>query len=156
MTEWEKFKAEQAAAWLEHVRELALDVAKTQDRVDVLRSMALPSGIDYSAPMVSTSPTADQIPNAVAKLVDAMGEYCADLAAYVDESHDAAERLKMLEDGRHRLIIMLYYVNGKTWGQVGKAANYAPDYCRHIRDEALPLVYNVMPKEWKTQIPRAD
>ena len=48
MTEFDEWKAEQAAKWLEHVRSLALDVARIQDRVDVLRSLAMPSGIDYS------------------------------------------------------------------------------------------------------------
>ena len=164
MTEWEKFKAEQAAAWLEHVRELALDVAKTQDRVDVLRSMALPSGIDYTAPVVSTSPTADAIPNAVAKLVDAIGEYLDQLEAYVEESMDAARRIAQIEDGRYRAVLTLYYVNGNTWEQVGEklkkledgAFAYAPEYCRHLRNDALSLVYDVMPREWKTPIPRAD
>ena len=108
MTEWEEFKAEQAAAWLEHVRGLAHDVARMQDRVDVLRSLALPSGIDYTRPVVSSSPTADAIPNAVAKLVDAIGDYCADLAAYVDESHDAATRLALIGDGRYRCVLTLY------------------------------------------------
>ena len=156
MTEWEKFKAEQAAAWLEHVRELALDVAKTQDRVDVLRSMALPSGIDYTAPVVSTSPTADAIPNAVAKLVDAMGEYLDQLEAYVEESMDAGRRIAEIEDGRYRAVLVAYYMNGRTWEQVGYALNYDPNYCRELRNDALPLVYDVMPREWRTPIPRAD
>lgn len=156
MTEWEKFKAEQAAEWLEHVRELALDVARLQDRVDVLRSMALPSGIDYAAPVVSSSPSADQIPNAVARLVDAIGDYLAQLDAYVEESIDAARRIGELSDARYRGVLVFYYVNGRTWEQVGKRLNYEPNYCREIRNDALPLVYDVMPREWKTPIPRAD
>ena len=156
MTEWEKFKAEQAAEWLEHVRELALDVAKAQDRVDVLRSMALPSGIDYTAPVVSSSPSADQIPNAVAKLVDAIGEYMAQLEAYVDESIDAARRIGELSDGRYRAVLVAYYVDGRTWEQVGERLRYEPNYCRELRNDALPLVYDVIPREWRTPIPRAD
>lgn len=156
MTEWEEFKAEQAAAWLEHVRGLAHDVARMQDRVDVLRSLALPSGIDYTRPVVSSSLSPDAIPNAVAKLQDAIGDYCADLAAYVDESHDAATRLGRLADDRYRIVLILYYINGKTWREVGNAAGYDQDHCRRIRTEALPYVYDVMPREWKTPIPRAD
>lgn len=156
MDEWSEFKAEQAADWLEHVRRLEHDAATAQDRVDVLRSLALPSGIDYSLPSVQTSPSADAIPNAVAKLVDAMGDYVDKLDAYATESIDAAKRLQEIGDSRYRCVLMLYYVNGRTWEQVGATLKYAPEYCRHLRNDALPLVYDIMPREWRTMIPRAD
>lgn len=164
MTEFDEWKAEQAAKWLEHVRSLALDVARIQDRVDVLRSLAMPSGIDYSRPVVSSSPSADAIPNAVVKLMDAMREYLDQLDAYVYESMDAARRIEEIGDGRYRAVLSLYYVSGNTWEQVGEKLKkwdngkftYSPEYCRHLRNDALPFVYDVMPREWRTQIPRAD
>lgn len=164
MTEFDEWKAEQAVVWLEHVRSLALDVAMLQDRVDVLRSLAMPSGIDYSRPVVMTSPSADAMPNAVAKLMDAIGEYLDQLEAYVDESMDAARRIAEIGDGRYRAVLSLYYVSGNTWEKVGEKLKkldngkftYSPEYCRHLRNDALPFVYDVMPREWRTQIPRAD
>ena len=156
MDEWSEFKAEQAADWLEHVRRLEHDAATAQDRVDVLRSLALPSGIDYSLPSVKSSPSADAIPNAVAKLVDAIGDYVDKLDAYATESIDAAKRLQQIGDSRYRDVLTLYYVNGRTWEKVGEVLGYVPDHCRRLRNEALPLVYDIMPREWRTMIPRAD
>ena len=156
MNEFEEWKAEQAAAWLDHVRGLAHDVARLKDKVDILRSLALPAGVDYARPVVSAPPNVDAIPNAVARLLDSIGDYCSTLDLYVAEAHDANERLATLADWRYRDVLIRYYADGMSWREVGAAVGYVPDYCRELRDAALPLVYDVMPNDWRTQIPRAD
>lgn len=156
MDEFARWKAEQAAAWLDHVRGLALSVEGMRDRVELLRSLALPAGIDYSKPVVSTSPSADQIPNAVIKLQEAIADYCTELSAYVDESRDAKLRLASIGDWRYREAVTRYYVDGMSWREVGDRMGYVPDWCRQLRDEALPIVYDVMPNEWRVMVPRAD
>ena len=155
MTEYDEWRAEQAVAWLDHVRGLAHDVARLKDKVDVMRALALPSGIDYTLPKVSTSPSADAIPNAVARLIDSIGDYCAQLEAYVEEAHDADMRLSSIGDWRYRDVLIRYYVDGMSWREVGDRVGYVPDHCMRLRDEALPLVFDVMPREWRTPLPPA-
>ena len=154
--EFAEWKAEQAAKWLRHIRELKHTIARIEDEIEVQRSLMLPGGIDYQRPVVSASPSADAIPNAVARLDEMVGEYMTELAGYVDEVGDARRCVSMLSDGRHRNVVTYYYLLGYPWIVVGDKMGYAPDWCRQLRDDALPLVYDVMPREWKQPIPRAD
>ena len=154
--EYAEWKAEQAARWLRHVRELKHDISRLEDDIEVQRSLALPSGIDYSREKVSASPNRDAIPDAVARLDESIAHYTTELVAYLDEKERARDCINMLDDARHRAVLSLYYVNGHSWETVGVKMGYASDWCRQLRDESLPLVYEVMPREWRTPIPRAD
>ena len=155
MDEWTLYTSECARNWLEHMRDLKHDIAKLQDEVEVARSLALPQGVDYSRTKVTTSPTADQIPNAVIRLHGLIADYVCELDAYVGELEDARERVNRLEDARYRKVLTLYYLNGYTWHDVAIKANYAEYSCRRLRDEALPLMYEHLPRQWKPIIPRA-
>lgn len=154
--EFDEWKAEQAAAWLRHIRELKHDIARLEDDIEVQRSLALPRGIDYTAPKVASSPTADAIPNAVARLEESIAQYTTELVGYLDEKQRARECLGLLDDARYRAVLMLYYVNGHSWATVGEKVGYSEVHCKELRSEALPYVYEVMPREYRTRIPRAD
>ena len=105
----------------------------------------------------ATSDVCDEQIREISEIIyDAIGDYVDKLDAYATESIDAAKRLQEIGDSRYRCVLMLYYVNGRTWEQVGATLKYAPEYCRHLRNDALPLVYDIMPREWRTMIPRAD
>lgn len=156
MTEFDEWKAEQAAKWLRHIRELKHDIARLEDDIEVQRSLALPSGIDYSRPSVQTSPSQDAIPNAVIRLEESIAQYTTELVGYLDEKQQARECISRLGDARYRAVLSLYYINGHSWATVGDKVGYSEVHCRELRLEALPSVYDVMPMEYKTQIPRAD
>lgn len=154
--EYEEWKAEQAAAWLRHIRELKHDIARLEDDIEVQMSLALPRGIDYSVPKVAASPNRDAIPDAVARLEEAVAGYCTELVGYLDEKEQARDCINRLDDPRHRAVLSLYYVNGHSWATVGEKVGYSEVHCKELRSEALPSVYEVMPREWRTMIPRAD
>ena len=156
MDEWSEFKAEQAVGWLRHIRELKHDIARLEDDIEVQRSLALPSGIDYSRPSVQTSPSQDAIPNAVIRLEESIAQYTTELVGYLDEKQQARECISRLGDARYRAVLSLYYINGHSWATVGDKVGYDVDYCMRLRNESLPTVYDVMPREWRTIIPRAD
>ena len=156
MTEWTEWKAEQAAVWLRHLRDMKHDIDRLHDEIEVQRSLALPKGVDYSRPVVAASPRADAIPDAVARLEDSIAGYVSELDAYIGEKGEARDCLMLLDDSRHRAVLILYYLNGHSWEGVGERMGYDPNYCRELRNDALPFVYDVMPREWKTMIPRAD
>ena len=156
MTEFEAWKAEQSQRWLNHLRDVKHDISRLEDEIAVARSLALPSGIDYTVPYVRSSPSADAIPNAVARLEGMIADYCVALDAYLDELQDARERVACLCDARHREVLTLYYLSGHSWATVSDKAGYSEIWCKQLRDEALPLVYDHIPPEWRTMIPRAD
>ena len=153
--EYAEWKAEQAARWLRHVRELKHDISRLEDDIEVQRSLALPSGIDYSRTKVSTSPSADAIPNAVARLDDAIAQYTTELVGYLDERDEARACIGMLGDARHRAVLSLYYVNGHSWPTVSNIMHYEISWCMRIRDDALPLMYEHLPAQWRPKIPTA-
>lgn len=155
-TEYDEWKAEQAAAWLRHIRELKHDIARLEDDIEVQRSLALPRGIDYSVPRVAASPSADAIPNAVARLEESIAQYTTELVGYLDEKEQARDCISRLGDARHRAVLGLYYVNGHSWATVGDKVGCSEARCREIRMEALPMVYEVMPREHRIMVPRAD
>lgn len=155
MTEWELYTAECSRNWLEHMRDLKHDIAKLQDEVDVARSLALPQGVDYSRTKVTTSPTDDQIPNAVIRLHGLVSDYICELDAYMGELMDARERVNMLEDSRHRAVLTLYYLSGHTWATVAEKLHYSEVHCKELRTEALPLLYEHVPRQWRPMIPPA-
>lgn len=156
MTEFDEWKAEQAAKWLRHIRELKHDIARLEDDIEVQRSLALPSGIDYSRPSVQTSPSQDAIPNAVIRLEESIAQYTTELVGYLDEKQQARECISRLGDARYRAVLSLYYVNGHSWDSVSDRMGYDRDWCMELRRQSLPLVYDIMPREWRTPIPRAD
>lgn len=153
--EFAEWKAEQSASWLRYMRDVKYDVARLQDEVEVARSLALPQGIDYTRPVVSSSPSADAIPNAVIRLQSLTADYIVELGNYMEELIDARERVNSLADSRHRAIITLYYLNGHTWATVAEKMNYSVDRCMQLRTEALPLLFDHLPREWKPMIPSA-
>lgn len=153
---FDDWKAEQAAKWLRHIRELEHDIARLEDDIEVQRSLALPSGIDYSRPSVTTSPSQDAIPNAVIRLEESIAQYTTELVGYLDEKQQARDCISRLGDARYRAVLSLYYINGHSWQTVGEKVGYSEVHCRELRLEALPQVYDVMPGEYKTMIPRAD
>lgn len=154
--EYAEWKAEQAARWLRHIRDLKHDISRLEDDIEVQRSLALPSGIDYSRPKVSTSPSADAIPNAIIRLEESIAEYMTELVGYLDEKREARDCIAKLSDARYRAVLGLYYINGHSWDGVGDKLGYDRDWCMELRRQSLPLVYDVMPMEWRTAIPRAD
>ena len=156
MTEFDEWKAEQAAKWLRHIRELKHDIARLEDDIEVQRSIALPSGIDYSRPSVQTSPSQDAIPNAVIRLEESIAQYTTELVGYLDEKQQARECISRLGDARYRAVLSLYYINGHSWDGVSDKMGYDRDWCMELRRQSLPLVYDVMPREWRIPIPRAD
>lgn len=155
-TEYDEWKAEQAVAWLRHIRELKHDIARLEDDIEVQMSLALPRGIDYSVPKVAASPNRDAIPDAVARLEEAIAGYCTELVGYLDEKDQARDCISRLEDARYRAVLGMYYVNGHSWETVGEKVGYSEVHCKELRSEALPLVYEIMPREWRTMVPRAD
>ena len=154
MDEFDSWKAHEALSWLRYVRSEHLKTVALQDEIDVMRSLAL-SGQDTTREKVQQQPR-DQVAEAASRLIEMTREFCAQLATIADISWDAHSRLMRLEDARYTQVLVLYYVDGNTWAAVADKMGYEPETCMGLRTEALPYVWDVMPAEWRTAIPRAD
>lgn len=153
--EYDAWKSEYAREWLRYIRREQLAAVALQDEMETLRSIALRAQ-DTTASHVSGTPGIDAVAKAANDLIELTDELAAQLSALGGIRRDAHDRLMRLEDTRYSTILVLYYVDGRTWQQVADKAHYEVETVMRIRTEALPYVYDVMPNEWRQMIPRAD
>lgn len=156
MTEYDEWKASEARKWLRHVRRLWLDLARLDASIEALEYLAQPKGIDYSRPVVRSSVYTDKIADAVAEIVEEVGALRAERDDVAREQARAVECLNQLEDANQSAVLVLHYAGRKTYRKVAAELHYSESYCRQTAYAALPLVYDVMPKEWRTPIPNAS
>lgn len=156
MTEYDEWKASEARKWLRHVRRLWLDLARLDASIEALEYLAQPKGIDYSRPVVRSSVYTDKIADAVAEIVEEVGALRAERDDVAREQARAVECLNQLEDANQSAVLVLHYVGRKTYRKVAAELHYSEGYCRQTVYAALPFVYDVMPKEWRTPIPSAS
>ena len=148
--EMERYKIGQAEAWLRHVLRLGNRCRALRAEIEAQRELASGlRGLDYSAPAVSASPTADTIPNAVSRLLDGIRDYCTELQEYASEQEAAHKALKGLEDAREAECLTLYYLCGRKWSEVARSMDYSVDTVMELRRSGLLHAYDVMPLEWR-------
>lgn len=155
MTEYDEWKADEARRWLRHVRRLWLDLARLDASIEALEYLAQPKGIDYARPNIRSSVYTDKIADAVAEIVDEVGTLRAERDDVASEQARAVECLNRLEDANQSAVLVLHYVGRKTYRKVAAELHYSEVYCKRLAHDALPFVYEVMPKEWRTAIPKA-
>ena len=148
-------KIVKAQAYAEHIEDLSYRKLNREGQIDHLRSeLGLTSGA--IGDRVSTSPSADAIPNAVIKLQDMIREYVAELSEYVDEIHRFTQYLAQL-DRIEEKVLWLRYVGLCRWGQIADQLGYSQRQLYRIRDHALVALYGVMPEPWRSEaIPDAE
>lgn len=154
MTEYESWKAMEAAEYLNAVRRSCLDVKRLQDEIEMQRSL-LPPGMD-TAERVKSSPSPDKLELAALRIIEMVEQYTTELMEWVEMQRDAHEAVRKLEDARYRAVLTLYYLDGHSWETVGDRIGYEWNYCRELRTQALPLFWEAMPRHAKTNVPRAD
>lgn len=145
--EWEQYRIDQAAAWLSRVRRVAGYADYMESSAD--RQLELADnlrGIDYSAVRVSTSPTADAIPDAVARHMELAEDFAAIASAARELQSAAAHALSRLPDPTEAECLQRYYVDrAKTWEHVCVAMGYTYDGLMKLRRRALLHAYDAMP-----------
>ena len=145
--ELQRYRIEQAEAWLVRVRKTAGYAKRVSESAEAVMARADNlRGIDYSAVSVSTSPTADAIPDAVI-LAEELGETMQVISATArDRVTAAAEALSRMEDPTEATCLQLYYVDAyDTWERVCVDMHYSYDGMMKLRRRALLSAYDVMP-----------
>lgn len=148
-TEYERYKYDQARAYLEHVRSLSCrtqalraEVEAQRELADGVRAMRYGEGGGGSA-------EADRTADTVARLQELVACYCAELAEYVSEQQAAHERVRLMERPEHAQAITGRYLLGRTWERVCVDMGYTWDGMMKLRRRAVTEFYDVMPTEWR-------
>ena len=153
--EYERYKAAQAARWLEHVAKLRRKIASIKDEIDEARAMA--DGVQavcYDG-MPRSAGAGDGMERAVISLQDMIARFTTELAEYVEARQDAHDRLQTIDDPLYAECLTKHYILGWKWERVCVKMDYAYDGMMKLRRRALAEAYDVMPTEWRDPMHRA-
>lgn len=150
MSEWDRYRHDQARAWLEHVRGLKVACDRSLAMVEVMERIAdAVGGIDYSRERVGGSPSQRPIEEAVMRLDEQRAQWEANRAAYGAEAVDASNRIARLEDKSEVLALTLHYCDGMEWRDVAARMGYSEQRIYQIRESGVTHCYDVMPHGWR-------
>lgn len=94
--------------------------------------------LDYSSDLVQTS-NDNNWENTLLGLIDKENEIKEQLDDLFELYNETREKLKSL-DGIHRLVLVEYYFNNKSWNQVARSLNYDRSSIFRFKNEALKLL----------------
>lgn len=152
------FKQYAAGRYAEHVRAMkvrsdALDFDVRSMREDLTGV----KGMVYSGMPSSPNAYGDAIPNGVARLEQLIDESMTALAEWLDVKKEACECFAKL-DSRSYALLTYYYANALTWAETADRMGYKSK--EHVQREVKPLaliaLYDVMPEEWRRNLPNAE
>ena len=148
--EFEQLKADEARAYLRHVRDLGMRVRGLQASIDDARSRLLPAGIAYDKGGGSSGCYADAIPDGVAKVQELVADYATELAALVDEQRAARECIAKVSDMRRRETLEGFYLRGESFEMIAVKLDYSYESVRLFHRLGLAEVWAYMPAEWRS------
>lgn len=143
--EYERYRREQASAYLKRVRGAKRHIAALNAEVDELRAMAGGlRGIDYSRDQVSAPPSADGVPDAVVRILDVVEERVAlvrDYASMLDECGRALAEM----NGTYADVLRYRYLCDWRWEQIAPRLGYSEQWLYELHNQALTAFYDHMP-----------
>lgn len=154
--EWERYRRDQAARWLERIRRLGARVETMQREIDAEREAA--SGLKaicYDVTPKPSASTGDALPNAVIRIQERIAEYVEEMAAYTEERGRAHEALSGLPDPMEHRALTYHYLLGLSWEECCVRMHYTYDGMMKLRARALSSAYDVMPHEMRDPMERA-
>ena len=121
-----------ARQWLGRARYIDREIAALETALADARDAATRITQNYEADGAQTSKDPHKL--------DRIAEYADMLAGKFEElievKREIAEAILRLEDGRHRTLLTLYYICGKSWEEVAAEMHYQWRQTMRIRREA--------------------
>lgn len=142
-----------ARHYAEYVSSVVRSKNLLEQEIEMLRAQLLPGGVQITD-KVSTSATADSIPNGVIKLQDMIADFCTKQVEYVEvyrQMHDALEKIDVIP----REALTMHYLHLWKWEKVCVEMDYTYDGIMRIRRRGLIDLYDHMPPEHKGILPKA-
>ena len=147
MDELKRWRAEQAARYLEDVRGKALRVKSLTLAIAEQRGIAEGlRGMDYSRDIVKTSPTDAALPNAVHRLQELIAEKEAVRADYAADIACAYRAIDSIEKAEHAAALEMHYLGGESWSKCAAELGYTKSGMMDLRPRALIDFYDCMPR----------
>lgn len=150
-----RYRREQAGAYLRRVRDAKRHIASLNSEIEEQRALASGlTGIDYSRVMVQTSPTADAMPDAVARLLDIIEQRVGLVRDYVRMLDGCGQALAAM-NGTYGDVLRYRYLCDFSWEQISSRLNYSEQWLYELHGQALDAFYDYMPPTEKDAVPSA-
>ena len=153
--ESQRWRADRARDYLEHVRGLSRSLESRQQEIEALRSKMLPQGIVYGGMPGSPNAYGDAIPDGIAKLEALIASYCDELAACIEEVERAHRLVESMPTNEQRDILRMRYLLGYSWERVAVNVGYSRRTTIRRANRALCELFDMLPREWRLEIPKA-
>lgn len=153
--ESQRWRADRARDYLEHVRGLSRSLESRQQEIEALRSKMLPQGIVYGGMPGSPNAYGDAIPDGIARLQELIASYCEELAACIAEVERAHRIVESLPTNEQRDILRMKYLLGYSWECVAVNVGYSRRTTIRRANRALCELFGMLPREWRLEIPEA-
>ena len=153
--DWQRYRREQASAYLRKIRDMRRHIAALNAEIDEQRALASGlTGIDYSRDNVSTSPTDDAMPNAVARLLEIIAERVELVRDYTGMLDECGTSLRDL-NGTYGDVLRYRYLCDYPWERIAAATNYSEQWLYELHNQALSAFYDHMPPTQRDPMPKA-
>lgn len=150
-TDW---KVAQAERYFLRIRDMGRESEVLKMTVEAQREMLDGlHGIDYSRQ--PTGGNDDSFLEAEKRLRESIERFTSHLAGYTEERSRAFKAIAGLEKSKERQCLVLYYMNGFSWGQVEYILQLSHDAVMKLRKRALSNVSNHLPPDVRENVPPA-
>lgn len=134
----------------EYLKQLSILEAKYKckcEEAEDLRELATTTGaMRYDVERVQSSPSGDNIINAVIKIIETENEAMRIAVKLADTKQDIIDKIVNMDDGNHIRLLCLYYVRKNKLEDVAEIMHFSFDWTRHLHGEALKAFENKYPE----------
>lgn len=124
--------------YLERLRRMRRTVNLLQENYNILKKDIYSlRAIDYSKTRVSGSHASDSIADLIAVLDEQKKELTKEWASYIKLRAEATRYISLVSNQDYRLMLMMRYVNNKSWYAISKCIGYERAQTNRIHRKAL-------------------
>ena len=155
-SELDRWKSQQARAWLNKVRASVLRVDSALERLKEARAAA--DGLHAAScehKRGSVTDGSGAMTKAMERVAKAEDDACEAANEYVDLQRAVTPVLLGLEDSAGVALFRYYALGAKDWREVCFKTGFKYDGIMHAVRRALPMVYDAMPHRFRDPLPPA-
>ncbi len=117
--------------WLDKV------IKSKTDQLENLRSIVFSVSGNSGDEKVQTSKRRDKIGDIIPKIMDLEKELNNHIKKFIDLKSEITKKIDELPDMEYRLVLMLRYLDFKTWEEIAELMNYSRQWVTKIHGRAL-------------------
>lgn len=141
-------------AYMSHIRSLRAGIEDIEEEIREKESSLTLMGVDYSGLQGSSAASADKLPDGVIGLLDLRERLSDEHAA---ASRDIAYARALCRGSEDLRVLWMSRVERLTYAEIATRTLQGQRTVRRYAERAVPLMYYLMPEEWRRDpVPNAQ